>query len=131
MAEMIVTTKKELAEAKKKKVDKIIVKGELAEKMRKIRKISTLSNKKMALLASIIGAGVVATPFTGGFSLAAAAPAAAATGIPASVIITAATIGITTITALFLGYNVRITPEGDVILDKKNNKDANKDRDLN
>lgn len=67
-----VRTKEELAQALKAGETHIMVKGELAETMRKRKK-----RKKMALIGggALLLAGIVAIPFTGGASAAAAATA--------------------------------------------------------
>jgi hypothetical protein len=79
----------ELKEAIEEKVDRIIVKGELAEHLNIAMKIKIVSKWTITLLT----ASLAATPLTGAFNLALFAPIAALTGLEATFIIAVATIG--------------------------------------
>lgn len=110
---LIVETKEELKKAKENKVKEFIVIGELAKKLDKAKKISKLSKFAVFALASSIGAGAVAAPFTGGISLGASlvmgAGATATVGVSSGVIIAAiATGGVVMVYALYKEYNVEI-----------------------
>lgn len=115
MAQKVVYTKKELKEAKNQKVDKIIVKGELADKIHKSKKIAKLGKGAVALLIASVGAA----PITGGLSTFALAPIAAATGVQIAVIIAAASVGIALIIAVFKDYDEIIYKDGELILKRK------------
>jgi hypothetical protein len=80
----------ELKEAIEEKVDRIIVKGELAEHLNIAMKIKIVSKWTITLLT----ASLAVTPLTAAFNLALFAPIAALTGLEATFIIAVATIGI-------------------------------------
>jgi len=78
------------------------VQGQLAVELKRTQKIAKLGKWALAGLVAMVGAGVV----TGGVSTGLAAAAAALTGIEISAIILATSIGISTILAVYRGYNV-------------------------
>lgn len=100
----IVTTKSELESAKDDGENEIIVKGELADKLKKSKQVAKLSGVGLAALTVALGAATLAAPVTGGLSYFAAAPVAALTGLEIAAIITASTLGIALIIALFKDY---------------------------
>lgn len=100
MGQVTVRTKDELKNAVDTKVDRIIVKGELAEKLNTGLKIKRASKWAIGLLAASLGA----VPFTGGMSMALAAPIAAYTGIEIVAIIAVASIGIALILLICREY---------------------------
>ncbi len=108
MNSVTVTTKEELEKAKELKATEIIVKGELAEDLKKSKKIATASVATIAVITAALGA----VPFTGGLSVAAAAPIAALTGMEIAAIIVAASIGITLIVGVFKNYEVEAEAPG-------------------
>lgn len=116
MSKKTVYTKDELKKAKEQKIDKIIVKGELANKLHKSKKISKLGKGAAALLIASVGAA----PITGGLSTFALAPVAAATGLQIATIIVAASIGLTLVVAVFKEYDEIVVEEDKIILKKKN-----------
>jgi hypothetical protein len=111
-----VSTKAELESAKDKKYSKIIVTGELADSLKKTKKIAYISGVAIAALI----AAIAATPFTGGISGAVGLTAAAAfTGVEIGVIILAASVGITLIVAVFKDYDEISYENGKMVLKRK------------
>lgn len=100
----IVTTKSELESAKDDGENEIIVKGELADKLKKSKQVAKLSGVGLAALNVALGAATLAAPVTGGLSYFAVAPVAALTGLEITAIIAASTLGIALIIALFKDY---------------------------
>lgn len=60
---IVIETKEQLKQAKKKKLKEFKVVGELAVKLYKARKISTLSKRAAVALAGAVGVGAAAAPF--------------------------------------------------------------------
>ena len=89
MATRTVRENDELKKAIEEKVDRIIVKGELAERLNTAMKIKKLSKWTIGLLA----ASLAAMPLTGTLSISLFAPIASLTGLKITFIITVATIG--------------------------------------
>jgi hypothetical protein len=77
MKEVTVTTKMELESAKNNGYEMIVVRGDLANDLKKSKSIAFAGAATLAIL----GAALAATPFTGGLSFFAAAPIAALTGL--------------------------------------------------
>jgi len=126
MGEITISTKEELEEAKNKGYEKIIIKGELADKLYKVKKITTLSKASLALIIGAIGAGVALSPFSGGTSLLVSGLTATAvgttTGVGAATIILAASLGIALILAIYKDYEEISYKDGELILRKKQTK---------
>ena len=114
-------TKAELEKAKDDGVHEIIIKGELANKLKRSKKVAMLSGVGLAALTAALGVATVTAPATGGLSYFAAAPVAALTGLEIATIITAASLGIGFIVALFLGYEEVSFENGRLVLRKKQN----------
>lgn len=110
-----VSTKKELEEAIANKYLEIIVKGNLASKLHKSKKITYLGVGTIATLIAIVSA----VPFTGGIAAFALAPAATLTGLEISVIILAASVGIVLIIAIFKDYDEISYKDGELKLKRK------------
>lgn len=109
LSSVTVTTMEELKEALSAKTAEILVTGELAGKLKKAQKVKTLSAIAVAAIAAI---AVTAIP-TGGASVLGAAPVAAGlTGMEIATILFIATIGVTTMIALFKDYDAEFTTEG-------------------
>lgn len=102
--ETVVKTKEELEKAKKSGATLILVEGELADKLKKSKKVAKLSGAGIAVLTAALGVATVTAPVSGGLSYFAAAPVAALTGVEIAAIIAAATMGVGFIIALFLDY---------------------------
>ena len=105
-----VTTKEDLKNAIETKEDRIIIKGELAQKIAKQRKAS----KGTAIAGGVIAAGsIIAAPFTGGMSLIGGAGAAATMsgGTIALLLAISGLIGLS-FYALKKDYNVKTTMMG-------------------
>lgn len=94
---MIVTTREELEEAVEAGEDEIVVEGELAEKLYKTKKLTTIGG---VALAAIIGA-VGLAPVTSGISVTLVTPVAVMSGVEIAIIISAAAIGIGLILAIY------------------------------
>ncbi|MDO9766933.1 hypothetical protein Q7506_03250 [Glaesserella parasuis] len=112
----IISTKSELEKAIQNKETHFIVKGELAEKIQRSRKITTLDSWSLGILTVAIG-GIVLSPATGGVSgaigLSAASAVATLTGIEIAVILAVAFVGIGLIMAIYKDYDItfKINPE--------------------
>ena len=114
--EKVVRTKEELKKAMDKKVDVIIVEGELAESIAKLHKVTKLGPIAIGAFCTAL----LAIPVTGGISAAAAAPAAALVGISPAVLITAIGVfGVAIIVALLKGYDMERRSDGSVKLTSK------------
>lgn len=114
-----VTKKEELEKAKKEKYDEIIVHGDLADKLKKAKKIAFASKITLCVIASAIGTSIATAPITGGLSMAALAPLAAVTGLEIAAIIAATSIGLALLVAVFKGYDEISYKEGCLVLRKK------------
>lgn len=115
----MITTKSQLSEAIKSGQSRIIVGGELAQKI-----IRSKERKKMAKIGSavLLAGSLAAIPFTAG---------ASAVGAAAAIGLTAGPLSISTAELMILcgaalaykglsnGYNVTFNPDGSVTLEKK------------
>jgi len=119
MKTMTVTTKEELKKAQEQKVDEIIVSGDLADKLKKAKKITKLGAVGLAALTAAVGVSVATAPVTGGLSMIAASGAAAVTGLEIAAIITASALGIALIIALFKDYEEISFENGKMTLRKR------------
>jgi len=122
MGQVTVRTKDELKNAIDAKVEHIIVKGELAEKLNTGLKINKEPKWAIGLLAVSVGVA----PFTGGMSMAVAEPIAKLTGIEIVAIIAVATIGIALILLICRDYK-KVTfrgKKGDMEAELKLERDA-------
>lgn len=110
MSSVTVTTKQELEAAKNKKVKEIIVKGDLADKLIRSRKIAKLGTASIVVISSAVAGGLALAPVTGGASLGVSAislgAVAASTGTSVATIIAASAIGISLVVAVFKSYKV-------------------------
>lgn len=115
----IVKTREELKAAQEAGAAEIVVVGELADKLKKAKKVATLSAAGLAALGAVIGVATVAAPMTGGLSYMAAVPVAAFTGLEIAAIITASFLGVGLIVAIFSGYEEISFERGSMKLRKK------------
>ena len=108
----VITTKEELKEAQKQGLDSFIVRGELADKISKTKKVFTLGPVALGVLIAAFTGATVAAPFTGGLSVFATAPVVAGTGLSSTTIVAVAiivsAIGATTYFALVKDYNIKV-----------------------
>jgi len=105
-----VKTKAELEAAVDHKAEKIIVKGDLAEKIHKAEVIKKVS--KPALV--ILGAALAATPFTGGVSgVVGVVGLTATTGMSIAAITAVAFLGLALILSITNGYDRKFTAKAD------------------
>ena len=119
MSRVEVTTKENLKRAQEQGVYEIIVIGELAEKLKKSKKIVTVGVVGIAVLVAAFGVATVTAPVSGGLSYFAVAPVAALTGVEIAVIITAASVGITLVIAVFKDYEEISFSSGEMTLRKR------------
>lgn len=120
---IIVKTKDELKEAIELKCPEIIAIGDLSKKLKKSKAITKLSKTALRTLTLALGAGVVASPLTGGLSLGIAgvslAPIATLTGLEIATIVAAAFLGIALIIAVFKDYEEIEYSKGKLVLRRK------------
>ena len=119
MQTITVTTKYELKKAQEEKIENIIVSGKLADTLKKAKQITKLSATGFGILTAALGVGTVTAPITGGLSMIIAAPVAALTGLEIVAIITATTLGIALIIALFKDYEEISFEKGKMTLKKR------------
>lgn len=115
MSIVTVRTKEELATARQSGVERIVVQGELAEKVKRSKKIALAGSVTLGTLA----VALAAMPLTGGLSMFAAAPVAALTGLEIAAIIAAASVGLALIIALFKDYEEVSYGDGKLVLKKR------------
>lgn len=115
----IVRTKEELKAAKENKVAEIVVVGELAQKLKKAKKIAVLGSASIAALTVALGVATVTAPVTGGLSYLAAAPVAALTGAEVAAIIAVSTVGLALVLAVYKDYEEISYESGKLVLKKK------------
>lgn len=101
MGTVTVRTKEELDAAVKSNLPRIVVHGELAEKLE-----SAINLKKYSKVAiAALGVALAAVPFTGGLSGFAALPIVALTGIELAVIVAVIAIGLALILLILSKYD--------------------------
>ena len=119
MEKLIVRTKRELQEALKAKPEYIIVKGDLADKLKKAEAISKLSKVSLGILT----VALAATPLTGGVAgLVGLSAVAVSTGLSVPAIIIATALGIALILAVCKEYEEIEYDNGKLVLRKKRKK---------
>ncbi|MGZ8226111.1 MAG: hypothetical protein ACXWT3_05660 [Methylococcaceae bacterium] len=104
MNRVTVNTKEELSRAKNANASEIVVIGELANKLKRAKKITLLSAGALAAIIALLSTATITAPVTGGMSYLIAAPAAALSGLEIATIIVAASLEIGLIIALFKHY---------------------------
>jgi len=126
MKEVVVKTKDELEKAVKDGLDRIVVKGELAQKVKATKELQAKGRAAMGIAMTTLAAAFALAPATGGLSFAAAASIAATTGLSAVTIIAVFFLGITLVMLITNGYHIKIDTkgkfgdvEGEIILEKK------------
>ncbi|EFB6771312.1 hypothetical protein FPG84_08790 [Escherichia coli] len=116
-----VTTKEQLKKAKEDKVDVIVVEGELAEKLKRSKKVAIAA----AGVSGVALTGLIAAIATGGTSFllyagVAGTSAATFTGIEIASIILAGSIGITLLVGIFKDYEeIEASTSGGIKLKRK------------
>jgi len=121
-----VTTKQELEVAKERGDAEIIVEGELADKLKKAKKVTMVGAGTLVLLTAAIGAATVAAPVTGGVSYIMAAPIAAISGLDVAAIILASAVGLALLIALFKDYEEISYSDGRMVLRKRQRDSGDK-----
>lgn len=120
-----VTTKEQLKKAKEDKVDVIVVEGELAENLKRSKKVAIAAAGVSGVALTGLIAAIAAAPATGGTSFllyagAAGTSAATFTGIEIASIILAGSIGITLLVGIFKDYEeIEASPSGGIKLKRK------------
>lgn len=122
----VVATKQELEAAKERGDVEIIVEGELANKLKKAKKVTMVGAGTLALLTVVIGAATVTAPVTGGISYFAAAPVAVMSGLEISAIIIASALGLGLLIALFKNYEEVEFSSGKMVLRKRHSNSRDK-----
>lgn len=111
-----VKTSKELAEAIKRKEQKIEVTGELGKKLLWMAKISP---KKISVIMGILAASAITVPLTAGCSAPLLTALSAEVGADFALLIMTSAVSISMLIALFKGYNVTINVDGDSVCFEK------------
>lgn len=123
MKAVVVSTKEELSRAKDDGAKNIEVVGELADKLKKAKKIATLGPAALAAISGAAGLATITAVPTGGLSYgllaASLAPVAAFTGVEVMGIIFAATLGLGLLLAIFKGYEEIEYSKGRLVLRKR------------
>ncbi|WPQ35129.1 hypothetical protein [Achromobacter xylosoxidans] len=123
MKTVVVSTKEGLRQAKDKGAESIEVVGEMADKLKKAKRIATFGPAAMAAITGLLGVASITAVPTGGLSYvafaAAATPVAALTGLEIATIIFAATIGLAVIVAVFKDYEEISYSKGHLVLRKR------------
>lgn len=123
MKTVVVSTKEELSRAKDDGAKNIEVVGELADKLKRAKRIATLGPVALAAISGAAGlATITAVPTAGvsyGFLAASLAPVAAFTGVEVMGIIFAVTLGLGLILAIFRGYEEIEYSKGRLVLRKR------------
>lgn len=105
-----VRTKEQLEQAVKNQAQRIVVKGELAEKLQRATVIKKLSRPALV----VMGAALAAAPFTGGTSAAAGAVGfSAGAGVGIASMTAVVFLGIALIMSINKGYDVKFTAKSD------------------
>jgi len=115
----VVTTKQELEAAKERGDEEIIVDGELADKLKRAKKVTMVGVGTLTALTAAIAAATVTAPVTGGLSYFAAAPIAAWSGLDVAAIILASAVGLALLIALFKDYEKISYSDGRMALRKR------------
>ncbi|WP_417219133.1 hypothetical protein [Achromobacter spanius] len=123
MKAVVVSTKEELRRAKDEGAANIEVVGDMADKLKKAKRIASFGPAAMAAITGLLGlASITAVP-TGGLSYlafaAAATPVAALTGLEIATIIFAATLGLAVLLAVFKDYEEISYSKGRLVLRKR------------
>lgn len=125
-APVVVYTVEELAQAQKDKAERIVVKGELAEKLKvALKGLRSIGAGSLNTLALCLSGAALLAPFTGGVSLGAAGTAMGTLGaaLTATAIAAISAIGLALVIAVFKGYDEVKLGGGGVELVIKKHKD--------
>lgn len=125
-APIVVYTVEELAQAQKDMAERIVVKGELAEKLKvALKGLRSIGAGSLNTLALCLSGAALLAPFTGGVSLGAAGTAMGTLGaaLTATAIAAISAIGLALVIAVFKGYDEVKLGGGGVELVIKKHKD--------
>ena len=125
-APVVVYTVEELAQAQKDRAERIVVKGELAEKLKvALKGLRSIGAGSLNTLALCLSGAALLAPFTGGVSLGAAGTAMGTLGaaLTATAIAAISAIGLALVIAVFKGYDEVKLSGGGVELVIKKHKD--------
>ncbi|WP_027710206.1 hypothetical protein [Zooshikella ganghwensis] len=115
MEGIVVTNKSELEKAKEKGEELIVVKGDLANNLKKSKKIALAGTTSIAGLT----VALAAAPFTGGLSSFAAVPVTVLTGLEIAAVIAATSVGLVLLIAVFKDYEEISYKNGELTLRRK------------
>jgi CBS domain containing-hemolysin-like protein len=118
MASVTVRTRDELEAAKNAKAQQIVVVGKLADDLKKTRKFAKLGAVGVAAIVAAVGLA----PVTAGLSTLSLGAVATVTGVEIIGVITAASLGLSLILAIYKGYDVEYEAGGKVIFKRKEGK---------
>lgn len=125
-APVVVYTVEELAQAQKDRAERIVVKGDLAEKLKvALKGLRSIGAGSLNTLALCLSGAALLAPFTGGVSLGAAGTAMGTLGaaLTATAIAAISAIGLALVIAVFKGYDEVKLGGGGVELVIKKHKD--------
>lgn len=125
-APVVVYTVEELAQAQKDRAERIVVKGELAEKLKvALKGLRSIGAGSLNTLALCLSGAALLAPFTGGVSLGAAGTAMGTLGaaLTATAIAAISAMGLALVIAVFKGYDEVKLGGGGVELVIKKHKD--------
>lgn len=117
--ENVVYTKEDLKEKTQQNLNSMIIKGELANYLHRMKNIGQLNKSSIAAIIAVIGIDNFSHPIEGGISYGVAIPVAIISGLETKMIIWASTIGIDFILTIFQQYKETEYSQGQLILTKK------------
>jgi len=115
----VVSSREELSLAKERGDPEITVTGDLADKLKKSKKITLLGAGTLTVIAAALGVATVAAPVTGGVSYLMAVPVVTLSGMELAAVITAAALGIGFLIAIFKDYEEISYSAGNLVLKKR------------
>lgn len=98
---VVVQTKQQLAAACESGAQEIVVKGELAKRLKDGKKIRKVGAGTLAAL----GSAIIAFPFTGGLSASMALSISASTGVGTALVLAAILVGLSLLLAVWKEYD--------------------------
>lgn len=97
----------------------IIIKGELANKLHKLKKMGQLSKRTIAAISALLGTKTMAKPVNEGISYGTAVPVAVISGLDIPIIIWASKVGIDFLLELFNSYTEQQYSNDNLLLVQK------------
>ena len=115
----IVYTKAKLEEERGHNPELITIKGELANKLHKLKKMGQLSKRTIAAISALLGTKIMAKPVNEGISYGTAVPVAVVSGLDIPIIIWASKVGIDFLLELFNSYTEQQYSNDNLVLVQK------------